>query len=83
MEMTHRPAQAVLDRDFLSLRHHVLNVAAALDRIGRGEEAEQVQGDPRMVRIQEALAVLAEPDAGRAERVQMVFSRGYDPKWQH
>ncbi len=82
MEMTHRHAQAVLERDFLSLRHHILNVAAALDRIGRGESAEQVQGDPRMSKIQEALSVLAEPDAGRAERVQIVFSREYDPQWQ-
>ena len=82
MNMTQQPAQTILERDFLSLRHQILNVAAALDRIGRGEEAEQVRDDPRMSKIQKALAVLAEPDPGRAERVQIVFSREYDPKWR-
>ena len=80
--MTHRSATQVLERDFLDIRHELLNVAAGLDRIDRGGDAPRALDDPRMARIGEAIKVLGESKAGRAERIQMVFSRAYDPNWR-
>lgn len=80
--MAERTAAEVLDRDFLALRHRILDVAAALDRIDRGVSRGAVEDDPRMGSIRSALAVLGESETGRVERVQMVFSRPYDPGWR-
>ncbi|MEE9294338.1 MAG: hypothetical protein V3W34_05140 [Phycisphaerae bacterium] len=77
-----RNALDALDRDFLGIRHELLNVAAALDRVDRGGDALRAPDDPRMARIGEAIKVLGESEAGRAERIQMVFSRAYDSNWR-
>ena len=69
------PAPEVLDREFLVLRAKILELAAALDRLGRAEG--EVSDDPRLARLFEALRVLeAQPD-DRAEQVQLIFSRSY------
>ena len=79
--MTPLPADKALDAYFHDARSKLLDVAAVLDRIGRGMGAETTASDPRMARLRQALeAILAEP-AGRAERVQQVFSLDYDPEW--
>ncbi len=77
-----RTAAEILDRDYLNMRHRILDIAAALDRIDRGGAREAVEDDPRMEEIRSALAVLAEGTIGRTERVQMTFSRPYDPAWR-
>ncbi len=81
MSMT-RQAAEVLERDFPAIRHQILNVAAALDRIARAEGGDAVGEDARMVKIREAIEVLGESGESRAERVQLVFSRAYDPQWR-
>jgi hypothetical protein len=75
------PAPAALDQYFLEARARLLDLAAILDRIGRGEAAERAEADPRWGKIQRALAILAEPNNDRAERVQRIFSIEYDPNW--
>jgi hypothetical protein len=70
-----RTAAEILDRDYLNIRHRILDIAAALDRIDRGTSRETLEDDRRLEEIRSALAVLAEGTAGRAERVQMTFSR--------
>jgi hypothetical protein len=80
--MTPLSARAALDAYFLEARAKVLDLAAILDRIGRGAKASEVEGDPRLARLREALAVLCDPGAGRAERVQRIFSLEYDPAWE-
>ena len=75
-------AQEVFDRDFLSIRHGLLNVAAALDRVDRAADAQQVQSDPRMNKIHEVLKILGESGDGRAERLQMILSRTYESNWR-
>ena len=77
-----RKACEVLDTEFLLLRHRILDVAAGLDRVERAEDAASALDDPRMQFIKNALSVLQERRADRAERIQMVFSREYDPDWQ-
>jgi hypothetical protein len=76
------PAAQALDSFFLEARCKLLDVAAILDRIGRGREAAAVFADQRMDRIRQALEVLLDRSGGRAERIQQVFSLEYDPKWK-
>lgn len=75
-------APAALDQYFLEARARLLDLAAILDRIGRGESVERAETDPRWIKIQRALAILAEPTTDRAERVQQLFSIEYDPNWK-
>jgi hypothetical protein len=65
-------AADVLDRDFLSMRCRLIELAAALDRIDRGDGS--ATGDPRLAQIRRSLEILAGLSPGRAERVQMEFS---------
>lgn len=71
----------VLEREFLPLRGRIIEVAAALDRIGRAGGACD---DPRVDQIRRSLELLAQPreTADRAEQVQMIFSLPYDPRWR-
>lgn len=68
----------LLDREFPELRALLLQLAAALDRIERG----QALSDPRMEKVQSALKILAASGDRRAEQVQLVFSREYSPEWK-
>ncbi|MCP4247505.1 MAG: hypothetical protein GY778_10695 [bacterium] len=77
-----RTAEAVLDADFLSTRHRLIDIAAAFDRIARGQDADAIQSDPRMNQLHKAAAILTDGQADRAERVQMVFSLPYDENWR-
>jgi hypothetical protein len=80
--MTPLAAPRVLDQFFLEARCRLLDLAAILDRIDRGENASVTDADPRMKRIQQALQVLLEPRAERAVRIQELFSLEYDPDWK-
>lgn len=76
-------APEVLQREFLEIRCKILELAAAFDRLDRAEG--DVQADPRLARIREALQILTENkgvEADRAEQVQLTFSRPYDDDWQ-
>jgi hypothetical protein len=79
--MTPLPAGRALDAYFLEARSKLLDLAAILDRIGRGAEAGGVANDPRLEQIQRALDVLHDRSGGRAERIQQIFSLDYDPAW--
>ena len=72
----------VLNRYFLEMRCKVLEVAASLDRTDRAGGAAGDGSDPRLVQLRRAIRVLLEDRPGRAERVQMIFSRDYDPEWR-
>jgi two-component sensor histidine kinase len=76
------PAAKALDAFFLEARARLLDLAAILDRIGRGTEAAKIAADPRLQRIRQALEVLHDQSGGRAERIQQIFSLDYDAKWQ-
>jgi hypothetical protein len=79
---TTRTAVEVLDRDFLEIRHRLLDIAAALDRMDRVDGAGQVHSDRRYTQLEQAIRVLANGQPDRAERVQMVFSLPYDRHWE-
>ena len=80
--MTPLPAAKALDQFFLEARSRLLDVAAILDRVGRGEDAAGAESDPRMEKVRRALEVLLDRSGGRAERIQQVFSLDYDPNWK-
>ena len=80
--MTPLPAAQVLDRYFLEARSKLLDLAAILDRIDRGQGAAGVVNDPRPEKIRQALEVLQDSSGGRAERIQQIFSLAYDPAWE-
>lgn len=73
-------ATQVLDREFLTVRCHLIDIAGALDRIGRAEGT--AGGDPRWRQIHDALALLADGAADRAGRLQMALSLPYDANWR-
>jgi hypothetical protein len=72
--MTKLTASVALDRHFLEARGKLLEVAAILDRVDRGQAGPDIQGDPRLKKLSEALAVLQTGKTNRAERLQMIFS---------
>ena len=75
-------ARQALDSYFLEARSKLLDLAAILDRIGRGADAGALEEDPRMVKVRQALEVLHDQSGGRAERIQQIFSLDYDPAWE-
>src|SRR5262249_30633522 len=70
--LTPLPAPDALDAYFLEARSKLLDVAAILDRIGRGT-ASNWSEDPRLAKVRQALEVLSDRSGGRAERVQRIF----------
>ncbi len=75
------PAPKVLENNFLEARSKLLDIAAILDRIGRGEAAEGVQKDLKISRIMEALKILEGKAPNKAELIQQLFSLPYDANW--
>ena len=73
-------APQLLDREFLTIRARLIDLASALDRLARGEGS--VQDDPRWGQIDRALAALRRPGDDRTEELQLIFSRPYDDGWQ-
>lgn len=76
------PATKAMDNYFLEARCKLLDVAAILDRIGRGAGSGSLQSDPRLDKIRQALEVLRDLSGGRAERIQQIFSLDYDSNWE-
>jgi hypothetical protein len=76
------PSRTALDAFFLEARCKLLDLAAILDRIGRGNDSRELANDPRLARIRQALEVLHDESGGRAERIQQLFSLDYDPNWE-
>lgn len=80
--MTPVPAVKALDTHFLEARSKLLDLAAILDRVGRGRDAASLDNDARLAKVRQALEVLLDHSGGRAERIQQIFSLDYDPTWE-
>ncbi len=72
-------ATRVLEQYFLEARCKLLDIAAILDRIGRGGG---ITDDPRLEQIKRAITTLLAESNDRAEKVQLLFSLPYDPNWE-
>ncbi len=75
-----RAADQIIDVEFLTIRAKILELAASLDRIERGEG--EMQDEEPMELIQRALQILLDDDPQKAERIQLLFSREYDGDWR-
>ncbi len=80
--MTPLPAAKALDAYFFEARAKILDLAAFLDRIERGDSAAAAANDPRIAKIRRALQTLLEVGDRRAEHVQQIFSLEYDASWE-
>ncbi len=76
------PAAKALDSYFLEARCKLLDLAAILDRIGRGAGHPAAAKDPRLAKVRQALEALRDEKEGRAEQIQRIFSLDYDPAWE-
>jgi hypothetical protein len=79
--MSASTASQLLDCEFLDGRALLLQLAALLDRLDRARGS--LDHDSRRQAIQRALDVLTQNASNRAEQIQLLFSREYDPKWKH
>jgi hypothetical protein len=79
--MTPLPAPRALDQFFLEARSKLLDLAAILDRIGRGADAAAAGADPRAAKFDAALRILLSDSPNKAEQVQQLFSLEYDAGW--
>ncbi|MBW3600717.1 MAG: hypothetical protein KY475_26065 [Planctomycetes bacterium] len=73
-------APEILNREYLDVRAKILELAAALDRLDRASGS--VKDDARMALIAKGLQTLLTGGAGRAEQVQLIFSREYEAEWR-
>ena len=69
-----------MDREFLEIRAKLLELAASFDRLDRGEG--EIESDPRMRQIRQAIEVVGGTESGRAARLQLVFSLPYETDWR-
>ncbi len=67
-------AEQALDAYFLEMRSRALELAATLDRIGRGTGYGRVRSDERLAKLNQAFQILASDASDRAARVQHLFS---------
>lgn len=81
--LTPLTSSEVLNQFFLEARARLLEVAATFDRINRGDGFDA--NDPRLGLLRQALHVLnqstEQTTPNRAEQLQLLFSRKYDPNW--
>lgn len=77
---TAQTSEAVLDQEYLPARAKILELAATLDRVQRTTGYDDNQ--PQSKQLRAAIELLLEGEPGRAERVQLLFSRPYDQRWR-
>ncbi len=85
MSTSQRCANLILDETFLEVRAKLLEVAATLDRIDRSSDEGQPLDDAsgkRRAKLDDAIRILLSEGPDRAERLQKLFSREYEPEWR-
>lgn len=83
--MSQRAASDILDESFLEVRAKLLEVSATLDRIDRSADDGDALADQavsRRSKLDDAIRILLSEGPDRAERLQRLFSRQYEPQWR-
>jgi hypothetical protein len=76
-----RDAGQVIDQEFLQIRAKILEVAAFLDRLAAAGEIGPAHVD-KLQLLKSAVDLLQDDQANKAARVQLHFSRHFDPHWR-
>ena len=71
-----KSAAELLDMFYLETRCHLLEAAAAFDRLERAPGGAAVFDDPRMLKLRRAAGLLSESGPRRVERFLELFSEG-------
>lgn len=74
-------AAGILDRVYLEVRCKLLDVAACLDRVDRGDDAAAATKDPRYEQLRRGIEILHGAGPDRAEQIQLLFSDAYEAHW--
>jgi len=69
-----KTAGELLDIYFLDMRSALLETAAAMDRIQRAENGNEIMEDPRMKQLHDSLEILKSRKEGRAEAFLRLLS---------
>ena len=82
-----RTSDEIFQESFLDVRAKLLEVAATLDRIeraGDGLSGDGLSSETLSLRgkIDQAITICGSPGTDRAERLQHLFSREFDPDWR-
>jgi hypothetical protein len=64
----------LLDMYYLEIRSHLLETAAAFDRLERSPDWERIKDDQRLRKLRASLEVLGSSGTDRAERFLKLFS---------
>lgn len=80
MNQSNQSAEKILESEYLLVRAKLIEVAAVFDRIERAEGS--VADHPMSRKLLQAIEVLRETSSqDKAEQIQALMSRQYDPKW--
>ena len=75
-----RSASDVLQSEYLIARSKILELAATLDRLDRSSGT--VDDHPQKKLLLEGIEILLSQSPNRAEKLQVLMSRPYDPQWR-
>lgn len=75
-----RTSSEILSQEFLQTRAKILEIAAFFDRLDVDELAESDSGSLQL--LSDGCAILNDSQPDKAARVQLLFSRQYDPQWR-
>jgi len=75
-----RRAEKILAEEFFLARSKILDLAATLDRLERGQgSVDELQ---QRLLLQQGMEILLDDQSDKARRVQLLMSRPYDPNWR-
>ncbi len=74
-----KTAEELLEIYFLDMRSCLLETAAAMDRIQRAENGNDVLKDPRIHQLKGAMEILKSENEGRVERILRLLSDPSEP----
>jgi len=74
MKKSPKSASELLDMYYLDVRSHLLETAAALDRLDRAADIDRVKDDPRLQKLKKCLEILKDGKNNRAEEFLKMFS---------
>lgn len=69
-----RTASEILSEEYLPVRHLLLEIGAALDRVERGQDPAAAVADARWQQLEAGIRLLLDRGIDRAEAIQNLFS---------